>query len=178
MPDTGFVELRTERLLLRRFRVDDLDAFVAYRSDPGIARYQGWGPGYTREQGEAFIAWARGADPDTPGEWFQFAIERREVRGLIGDCAARFEDAGVEVGFTLAAAQQGRGYATEAVAALLGYVRGRGHHRVVAWCDRDNHSAQRVLARLHFTLEATEAQELRFGLEQWIRAPRRSRDGA
>ena len=40
MADAGFTALTSERLVLRRFRQADLDAFVAYRSDPEIARYQ------------------------------------------------------------------------------------------------------------------------------------------
>ena len=42
VPDTGFTRLATERLVPRRFRPADLAAFAAYRSDPDIARYQGW----------------------------------------------------------------------------------------------------------------------------------------
>ena len=33
----------TPRLLLRPFQDSDLETFVAYRSDPGVPRYQGWG---------------------------------------------------------------------------------------------------------------------------------------
>ena len=107
--DRGFTVLRTPRLLLRRFQPGDLDAFVAYRADPEVARYQGWEAGYSRAQGEALIEWVTSVDPDTPGQWYQFAIERREAPGLIGDCAARFDDDAVEVGFTLAPAHQGQG---------------------------------------------------------------------
>ena len=42
MADAAFSALTTERLVLRRFRPEDLDAFVACRSDPQIARYQVW----------------------------------------------------------------------------------------------------------------------------------------
>ena len=42
MTDAVFRALTTERLALRRFRPEDLDAFVAYRSDPRVARYQVW----------------------------------------------------------------------------------------------------------------------------------------
>jgi RimJ/RimL family protein N-acetyltransferase len=41
------VEIRTERLLLRPFRGDDLGSFVAYRSDPEVARYQSWESTYS-----------------------------------------------------------------------------------------------------------------------------------
>jgi len=40
-PSAGF-ELRTARLRLREMRAADLPAFVAYRQDPEVARYQGW----------------------------------------------------------------------------------------------------------------------------------------
>jgi RimJ/RimL family protein N-acetyltransferase len=40
MADTAFTALASQRLVLRRFRADDLDAFVAYRSDPVVARFQ------------------------------------------------------------------------------------------------------------------------------------------
>jgi hypothetical protein len=39
MVDAAFTTLTTQRLVLRRFRPKDQDAFVAYRSDPTIARY-------------------------------------------------------------------------------------------------------------------------------------------
>jgi hypothetical protein len=58
-----------------------------------------------------------GAHPDTPGEWFQFAVTLRATGQLIGDCAAmpRADDPSqCEIGFTIAPGYQGRGYATEA----------------------------------------------------------------
>jgi GNAT superfamily N-acetyltransferase len=65
------------------------------------------------------------AHPDTPGEWFQFAVALRATGQLIGDCAAmpRADDPGqCEIGFTIAPRYQGRGYATEAVRLLVGYL--------------------------------------------------------
>jgi len=165
VPDREFTVLRTPRLLLRRFQPGDLEPFVAYRADPGVARYQGWEAGYSRAQGEAFIQWLAAADPDTPGEWYQFAIERRQAPGLIGDCAARFDDDAVEVGFTLAPEFQGQGYATEAVERLLGYIASRGHRQAVAWCDVENVASRRVLDRLEFTLRETIDGEYRYTRE-------------
>ena len=42
----AFQQLVAERIVLRRFRVDDLAAFVAYRNDPEVARYA-LTPGYS-----------------------------------------------------------------------------------------------------------------------------------
>jgi RimJ/RimL family protein N-acetyltransferase len=164
MPDSAFQELRTVRLRLRRFGPADLEAFVGYRADPDVARYQGWDAGYSRAAGEEFLRWVMSADPDTPGEWFQFAIELAAVSGLIGDCAAHFDRNGVEVGFTIAPAHQRHGYATEAVGGLLGYLRARGHRRAVAWCDVANVGSQGVLTRLGFVRDLTEGGEYRYSL--------------
>ena len=152
MADTAFTALATERLVLRRFRPDDLDAFVAYRSDPGIARYQSWEAPYPPDQAHQLLRELQRTHPDTPGEWFQFAVARREADRLIGDCAAlvRADDPRqAEIGFTLAAEHQGQGYATEAVRRLLHYLLiERGKHRVTATCDDRNTRSAAVLERV------------------------------
>src|ERR671910_3809656 len=50
MGDATFTALSTGRLVLRRFRPGDLDALVAYRSDPATARYQSWEAPYRPSQ--------------------------------------------------------------------------------------------------------------------------------
>jgi RimJ/RimL family protein N-acetyltransferase len=61
----------------------------------------------------------------------------------------------MDVGITLAPAHQGRGYATEAIECLLGFVFGRlGKHRVAAVTDAENHRAASLLRRLGFRQEA------------------------
>ena len=129
MPDVSFTELPGRRVLVRRFRPEDVAEFVAYRSDAEVARYQSWDTPYPPEQGERFVAQMMTAHPDTPGEWFQFAVALRATGQLIGDCAAmpRADDPRqCEIGFTIAPRYQGRGYATEAVRLLVGYLFARG----------------------------------------------------
>ncbi len=50
MADASFTSLTAARLVLRRFRPEDLDAFVAYRSDPRVARYQSWEAPYPERE--------------------------------------------------------------------------------------------------------------------------------
>jgi aminoglycoside 6'-N-acetyltransferase len=151
MPDVGFTELAGPRVVLRRFRPQDGAEFVAYRSNAEVARYQGWDAPYSAEAGERFIRQMMTAHPDTPGEWFQFAVALRATGPLIGDCAAmpRADDPRqCEIGFTIAPEYQGRGYATEAVRLLLGYLFARGKHRITAVCDARNAASVAVLERL------------------------------
>lgn len=152
MPDEGFTDLVTARLRLRRFQLGDLDAFVAYRSSAEVARYQSWDAPYPRAGGEQLIREMTAQSPDTAGEWFQFALVLRVTGELIGDYAARpgaDDPLQTEIGFTIAPAHQGRGYATEAGYRLLDYLfRARGKHRVTASCDPRNVASIGVLEHL------------------------------
>jgi hypothetical protein len=92
MGDAAFTTLTTQRLVLRRFRPEDLDAFVAYRSDPETARYQSWEAPYRPSQARQFLHELEAINPDTPGEWFQFAValpHRSADRRLWGPCPSR-----------------------------------------------------------------------------------------
>jgi aminoglycoside 6'-N-acetyltransferase len=157
--------LETPRLLLRRFRDDDLAPFLAYRNDPEVARYQSWESCSTREA-TLFIEQQKLLRPGVPGQWFQFAIELKESAVTIGDCAftINLSDARqAEIGFTLARGFQKRGYATEAVARLLdyGFVE-LGLHRIIAVTDCENHSSVALLERMGMRREAHFIQNIWF----------------
>jgi hypothetical protein len=87
-PDVEFLDRRTERLLIRRFGSDDAPSLAAYRCDPSVARFQGWDVPFSIVEADAFVANLIGSDPDTPGEWFQFAVVELASGSLIGDVAA------------------------------------------------------------------------------------------
>jgi aminoglycoside 6'-N-acetyltransferase len=152
VPDETFTELTGPRVMLRRFQPGDVASFVAYRSLEQVARFQSWDAPYPREEGERFIQAIAKDHPDTPGEWFQFAVALRPAGELIGDCAAlpqADDPRQCEIGFTLAPGYQGRGYATEAVRLLLGYLfTTRGKHRITARCDPRNAASAALLERL------------------------------
>lgn len=151
-------EIVTERLCLRPFRAEDLEAFVAYRSDPEVARYQAWDSAYSLADAASFLGSQRGLELGRPGEWLQLAIVDRETDALCGDCAVRVateQPATAEIGVTLAAASQGRGVAAEALTALVTELFERlGLHRVFAEADDRNLPVQRLLERLGFRCEA------------------------
>ncbi|MCC2670925.1 MAG: family N-acetyltransferase [Armatimonadetes bacterium] len=153
-----FPPLETERLRLRTLGWGDLEAFVAYRSHPEVARYQSWEAPYPTAEAETLIARLEHATPGIPGEWYQIALELRHTGELAGDCAfcvSRSEPRQAEIGITLAPAFQGRGLGTEAVTALLGYLFGQlSLHRVRAICDVKNEPSARLLARVGMRREA------------------------
>ncbi|RKH63618.1 GNAT family N-acetyltransferase [Corallococcus llansteffanensis] len=145
-----FDRVETPRLVLRRLRAEDLDALVAYRNDPEVARYQSWSD-YDAQRGRQLIEMMSGRQPGEPG-WFQFAIALKDTDALVGDCALRVDESDPrlgEIGFTLSRRHQGQGLGTEAVRALLGYVFGTLRlHRVIGVTDAKNGAAAAVLERL------------------------------
>jgi RimJ/RimL family protein N-acetyltransferase len=148
--------LETPRLRLRRFREADLPLFMAYRNDPEVARYQGW-DSISLPEAQAFIEEQRRIQPGVPGVGMQIAIEWKATGLLVGDCyfCVQADDSEqAELGYTLATAAQGRGLATEAVAAWLAYAFDAYHlHRVTALLDVENHRSAALLERLGFRRE-------------------------
>lgn len=145
-----FERVEARRLVLRRLKETDLEALVAYRSDPEVARYQSWSD-YDAARGRALIESMHGRQPGEPG-WFQFAIALKATDALVGDCALRVDEHDSrqgEIGFTLARQHQGQGLGTEAVRALLGHAFGTlGLHRIIAVTDAKNTAAATVLERV------------------------------
>jgi RimJ/RimL family protein N-acetyltransferase len=121
--DDDFEPITTERLRLRRSIAEDAEAISAYRSDPAVHRMQGW----ERTDPNGVRAEIREMAPRRPGEpggWVQFTVEDLSDGALVGDVGlspADGEPGVIKVGYTIDPRFQGRGYATEAVAALVDY---------------------------------------------------------
>ena len=151
-------EIVTERLALRLLGHEDVAAFVAYRRDPDVARYQSWDTSYTAADGERLVASQQGVHFGDPGPWVQVAAVDRATGTLCGDCAVRVATEPprtAEVGVTLAPAWQGSGLATEALGAVITRLFDRhGIHRVYAQTDDRNLPVHRLLERLGFRCEA------------------------
>ena len=100
------------------------------------------------------------------GTWFQMVIEHGETGEIVGDRglhAVGDQPGQVEIGFTLAAGHQGKGYATEAATRLLGYVFGHlCKHRVTAVTDARNAPAVRLLERVGMRREGHFIQNIWF----------------
>ena len=147
----------TPRLRVRPFRDEDVETFVAYRAHPDVERYQSW-TDFTLAEGRALVESMQGLQPGMPGQWYQFALEERASGALVGDLALKVnagEPREAEVGFTLAPAHQGRGYAAEALRGLLGHAFGTlGLHRVMAVTDALNAPAAALLERVGMRREA------------------------
>ena len=169
--DTDFEPLLTERLRLRRSAPSDAERISAYRSDPDVHRTQGWDR-TDPESVRTDIEEMAGRAPGAPGGWVQFSVEERDGGGLVGDVGlspADGEPGVIKVGYTMSPAFQRRGYATEAVGALVAYAFDTlGAQVVRAYADADNtpsiRIAEKVGMRLIERFEHREGEEVWYGV--------------
>ena len=116
--------LQTKRLQVSPLVVEDLDAFVGYRQDPAVAKFQSWDPGFSKDQGLELIRSQSGFHFPPVGEWLQLGIRDLTSGQLVGDLALHSleQDRSYEIGFTIAREHQGKGFGREAAVALLEYL--------------------------------------------------------
>jgi RimJ/RimL family protein N-acetyltransferase len=139
---------RTPRLLLRPGFPEDAAALVNAIADEAIVRNLARAPWpYRMRDAEAFLASPR--DPVLPS---LLIFERGDgAPQLAGSCGlARRPSGAVELGYWIAKPFWGRGYATEAGAALVEIARTLGFRQLEAAHFIDNPASGRVLEKLGF----------------------------
>ena len=147
-------ELRTERLVLRRWRAADREPFAALNADPVVMEHFVACP--TRAESDDLVD--RIEDHFDREGWGLWAVEVTETGRFIGFTGlwpATFEahfTPAVEVGWRLAQEGWGRGYATEAARAALqdGFER-FAFAEIVSMTSVTNTRSQRVMQKLGMT---------------------------
>jgi len=148
--------LDTERLRLRPPQADDLDALHAWRSDAAVVRFVG---GRTLDREEAWQRLLRIA-----GHWSLFGhglfmVEEKASGAVIGEVGLFYGrrdlgpdfDLAPEIGWILAAAVHGKGYASEAArAAQDWFAATQGDRRCVCMIDPAHEASFRVASKLGY----------------------------
>ena len=139
---------RTTRLLLRPGWAEDAPALAAAIADEAIVRNLATAPWpYGLKEAEAFLATPR--DPALPS--FLIFARTPGAPELIGACGlGRRPSGAVELGYWIARAHWGNGFATEAANQLIGIARTLGLARLEASHFLDNPASARVLEKLGF----------------------------
>lgn len=141
--------LTTERLVLRRVTVDDHAWLLAHWTTPDVRRFL-----FDGELVSAAEVAAAAAHP------LWLVLENGEDPA--GTAGLRpLDDLGFEIYYSLAPSAWGRGYATEAAAAVLAHALGpMGLSEVFAEVDEGNTASVAVIERLGMTPFATVPGEL------------------
>jgi len=151
--------LETDRLTMRPPELDDFEDIVALWADPEVVRYIGGKPS-TRE--ESWHRLHRGAGQWALHGYGPMMIREKASGRFVGEVG--FADFGrqidpplgpLEAGWVLAPWSHGKGFATEAMTSLMGWITQLfAGHRAVCMIDVENDASQRVAAKCGFRLYA------------------------
>jgi len=155
---TAVEQLVGPRVVLRSFRMTDVPAVLAYASDPEVTRHLEWEAYDDPATAEAFIR----STLTGGATWFARAVALRDGDRVIGGADLRIvapRDRRAEIGYGLARAYWGQGYASEAAGVLLRFGFERlGLTRIEALCAVDNERSLRTLERIGMRREGRLAQ--------------------
>jgi RimJ/RimL family protein N-acetyltransferase len=160
------MQLETERLLLRLPQAEDLYAYTQLFADPEVVRYTG---GVTKTRAESQVAIERMLRHWQEHGVGLFSVVRKEDEVVLGRVGfllwdteswvhAMMQPPGdereTEIGWTLARAQWGCGYATEGATAARDWaLQELGLRRLVSLIQRGNEASVGVARKLGETLE-------------------------
>lgn len=136
-------------VILRRFRPDDVDAFLGWRSDPEVARYQSWSA-MDRVQAEAFLSDVAAMPIPMAGSWAQIAVARPDG-SAVGDMGLFLSQDGqeAEIGISLARSAQGQGLGRKAVRLAAEFMfESSDIRRCLLWSDVRNRASLALIAAL------------------------------
>ncbi|MCB0546668.1 MAG: GNAT family N-acetyltransferase [Phaeodactylibacter sp.] len=152
----NFPELTTSRLLLRRFRPEDIDMVFYGLSHPEVIKY--YGVHYsTLEETQVQMDWFVELGTNKTGIWW--AICSADSGAFLGaggfnNWSHEFQKA--EIGFWLLPEHWGKGVMTEAMPLICNYgFKEMGLHRIEGFVETENQLCKKALRKLDFTLEGT-----------------------
>jgi RimJ/RimL family protein N-acetyltransferase len=155
------MELRTERLTLREFRLDDETAVHHYGSDEEVTRYLTWGPNSPTDT-TAYLKQVAREAPREPRTSFTLAVATLDDE-LIGvaNLDLTGEASTGELGYVLSRESWGHGYATEVARRLIVFGFDELElRRITATCHPNNFASARVLEKAGMHFEKTNGDHL------------------
>jgi len=141
------MQLETERLLLRQLHEDDFDIYASMLADPVVARFIGG----VRDRAGARDHFDKARRHWRVHGYGKFAVQEKASGQLVGRVGPTLHNGApdIELGWTMARAAWGKGYATEAAAACAAWMfEVLSLDEVVSFIDPANTASVRVAAKL------------------------------
>ncbi|QNO15856.1 GNAT family N-acetyltransferase [Alkalicella caledoniensis] len=150
-----FPELETDRLILRQVEEGDLEQLFEMLSDAEVAKFDYFYPINSKEEAMNFIG--RYRKELEKNEEITWGVILKETNELIGTCCfGDFNDGArrTEIGYDITQKQWNKGYATEALKAIIDYgFNVMNLNRIEATITPGNNASIKVLEKLNFVQE-------------------------
>jgi len=153
------VRIETERLILRRYTIDDLQDLFEYLSDEKVVKYEPYKP-MNIEEVKGNLDWRISTDE-------MIAVELKKTHKMIGNVYLGKRDFNtLEIGYVFNKNYWRNGYAKESCKALIDNAFSEGIHRIFAECDPKNPNSWKLLEKLGFQKEAYFRQNVYFWIKE------------
>ncbi|KEK24610.1 GNAT family N-acetyltransferase [Bacillus gaemokensis] len=150
-------ELQTKRLILRKMQASDSASLFAIWSDPEVTKFMNINSFTDESQAVEMIEILDKLSLENRA--IRYSIIELESNKIIGSCGYNsldFKNAKAEIGYDISKAFWGKGYAPEAILALIDYAFSTlGFNRIEAKAEPENINSIKVLQKLNFTFEGT-----------------------
>lgn len=145
--ENKIIVAESERLILRRYRKEDIQDLFEYLSDPEVVKYEPYKP-LTFNETKDNLDWRISTEE-------MIAVELKAPHKMIGNVYIGKRDfESLEIGYVFNRNYWGNGYASESCKALIQQAFADGVHRIYAECDPDNKNSWKLLEALGFQREA------------------------
>ena len=164
MKHTGTVPLETERLILRRFTLNDAQqAFDNWMSREKVTRYMTWQPYQNVDDVKGYIQYV--IDGYEKSDHYDWVIEDKALGQVIGSISViwtREDIAACEIGYCLGDRFWGKGIMPEALSEVIRFLFEEvGMNRIQATHDVNNPKSGRVMEKCGLRYEGTMRQASR-----------------
>ncbi|MFB7159286.1 GNAT family N-acetyltransferase [Lysinibacillus sp. NPDC056232] len=150
---TSFPTVQTERIKLRKLKLEDAPTLFNYYSNENVYRYLDWnGPETLERSSEVIHFWNKGYDE---GWIIRFAIANKETDEIIGTIfLSEFAGKRAEMGYELSEEYWHRGIMSEAVKEVLAIGFNQlGLVRIQAIVSEENIASKQLLSKFNFKEE-------------------------
>ena len=155
---TGRVEIETDRLILRRFKLSDAqNMFDNYTSRDKVTEYLTWHPHKSIKDTKEYLAnlVLPEYDKTSTYRWAIVLKENNQVIGCIDVVSNNDEKRRAELGWVLGNDFWGKGIMPEAGKKVLKHLFSIGYERIEAIHDVENQKSGRVMAKIGMKDEGT-----------------------
>lgn len=162
-----FVPLSGERIVVRDWRVDELEGMHRWLGNDQVRKFLSFGTSSVDESA-AHLRDVIDSQKESPREHYYLAIELVESGMTIGDAGFSWKGEGIaEIGYFLEANYWGNGFATEAAKMMTSFAFDLGANTVLASCDVENIASEKVMRRCGMgILESDDPGRLLYGITQ------------
>lgn len=153
----------TERILLRKLDMDDLEEYFNFASDPLVSERTLWDRHKSTEDTRVFLEKVKQSVEEKSA--YRWAIIYKPDQKLIGRVGFVYLDeihSCTEIGYALSSRYWGKGLATEALQQVIKY--GFCHmkiNRIEGKCNVDNRSSARVMKKVGMQQEGILREKLK-----------------